>query len=150
MMKMARPGIATSLMPLIRAILLFTVLINFVSPPSIFPQQFGPFPDGTTIFVDVENTTGIEDGSEEHPFDNVQEGINLATTGDVVGVAPGLYDQSSNYVIDGLQDLSLVGMGPGRTIIRGDHSFSLIRVMFGSSALIRGFTIEEGGRAGHS
>ena len=48
--------------------------------------------------------------------------------------APGLYAEifgpsiTPNYVIDGLQNFSLVGMGPHQTIIRGDHSFSLIRV----------------------
>src|SRR2546426_65576 len=52
---------------------------------------FGPFPDGTTIFADVDNTTGVEDGSQGHPFNTVREAIAAAKSGDVVGVAPGVY-----------------------------------------------------------
>lgn len=118
--------------------------------------QSGPFPAGSTIFVDIDNTTGVEDGSQAHPFNTIQEGISAATSGDVVGVAPGVYAETfgpalvPNYVIDGLHNFSLVGMGPAQTIIRGDHSFSLIRVQNGASTLIKGFTIEKGGHLSHS
>jgi hypothetical protein len=113
-------------------------------------SQFGPFPGGTTIFVDVDNATGNEDGSREHPFNTLGEGIKAARGGDVVGVAPGVYAQTfgpstPNYVINGLRDFQLLGSGPDETTIRGDHSFSLIRVQNGASGLIKGFTIEHGG-----
>ena len=118
--------------------------------------RFGPFPGGTTIFVDVDNTSGIEDGSRGHPFNTLREGITAARGGDVVGVAPGVYTQTfgpsltPNYVIDGLRDFKLLGSGPAQTTIRGDHSFSLIRVQNGASGLIKGFTIERGGHISHS
>ena len=118
--------------------------------------RFGPFPGATTIFVDVDNTSGIEDGSRGHPFNTLREGITAARGGDVVGVAPGVYTQTfgpsltPNYVIDGLRDFQLLGMGPAQTTIRGDHSFSLIRVQNGASGLIQGFTIEHGGHISHS
>jgi predicted outer membrane repeat protein len=118
--------------------------------------QFGPFPGATTIFVDVDNTSGIEDGSRGHPFNTLREGITAARDGDVVGVAPGVYTQTfgpsltPNYVIDGLRDFKLLGSGPAQTTIRGDHSFSLIRVQNGASGLIKGFTIEHGGHISHS
>jgi predicted outer membrane repeat protein len=118
--------------------------------------RFGPFPGATTIFVDVDNTSGIEDGSRGHPFNTLREGITAARGGDVVGVAPGIYTQTfgpsltPNYVIDGLRDFQLLGMGPAKTTIRGDHSFSLIRVQNGASGLIKGFTIEHGGHISHS
>jgi hypothetical protein len=41
-------------------------------------------------------------------------------------------------------------MGTGESTIRGDHSFSLIRVTNGASGLIKGFTIERGGRIPNS
>jgi hypothetical protein len=53
-------------------------------------------------------------------------------------------------VIDGLKNFKLLGSGAARTTIRGDHSFSLIRVQNGASALIKGFTIEQGGRSPNS
>ena len=31
-------------------------------------QHFGTFPTGTTIFVDIDNTDGVEDGSASNPF----------------------------------------------------------------------------------
>ena len=118
--------------------------------------RYGPFPGATTIFVDVENTSGIEDGSRVHPFNTLREGLTAARGGAVVGVAPGVYTQTfgpsltPNYVIDGLRDFQLLGMGPAQTTIRGDHSFSLIRVQNGASGLIKGFTIEHGGHISHS
>jgi hypothetical protein len=117
---------------------------------------FGPFPGRTTIFVDVDNTTGVENGSREHPFNTVREAIAAARNGDAVGVAPGVYAETfgpsltPNYVIDGLRNFQLLGSGPAETTIRGDHSFSLIRVQNGASALIKDFTIEHGGSSAHS
>jgi YVTN family beta-propeller protein len=116
---------------------------------------FGPFPGGTTIFVDVDNTSGVEDGSRDHPFNTLSEALADATSGDAVGVAPGVYAEpfaslTPNYVINRLKDFKLVGSGVGQTTIRGNHSFSLIRVQNGASALIKGFTIERGGHINHS
>jgi hypothetical protein len=117
---------------------------------------FGPFPGRTTIFVDLDNTTGVEDGSRAHPFNTIREALAAAGNGDAVGVAPGVYAETfgssltPNYVIDGLRNFKLLGMGPAQTTIRGDHSFSLIRVQNGASGLIEGFTIERGGHSNHS
>jgi hypothetical protein len=116
---------------------------------------FGPFPGGTTVFVDVDNATGVEDGTRQHPFNTLREGLAAARGGDAVGLAPGVYAETfgslrPNYVIEGLLDFKLLGMGPARTTIRGDHSFSLIRVQNGVSGLISGFTIEHGGHSNHS
>src|SRR5829696_341792 len=117
---------------------------------------FGPFPGRTTIFVDVDNTTGNEDGSQAHPFNTLSEGIAAAGNGDVVGLAPGVYAElfgpelTPNYVIGGLKNFKLLGMGVGQTSIRGDHSFSLIRVQNGASGLIGDLTIERGGRLQNS
>ena len=116
---------------------------------------FGPFPGKTTIFVDVDNTSGLEDGSQSRPFNSIRDALAVAKNGDVVGVAPGVYAETfpqggPNYVIDGLKNFALLGSGPKRTTIRGDHSFSLIRVQNGASAIIRGFTIEHGGQIRHS
>jgi hypothetical protein len=117
--------------------------------------QFGPFPGRTTVFVDVDNTTGIEDGTQAHPFNTLSEGLAAARSGDAVGLAPGVYaeqfgDLKPNYVIQGRRTFKLIGMGPGKTIIHGNHSFSLIRVQNGASGLIQGMTIEAGGKLPNS
>jgi len=52
---------------------------------------FGPFPAGATVFVDVNNATSNEDGSQAHPFNTIQEGISAAGNGGMVGVAAGAY-----------------------------------------------------------
>ncbi len=117
---------------------------------------FGPFPGRTSVFVDVDNTSGVEDGSRAHPFNTLSEGLKAARSGDAVGLAPGVYaetfgpDLRPNYVIEGRRTFKLIGMGVGKTIIRGDHSFSLIRVQNGASGLIEGMTIERGGRLPNS
>jgi hypothetical protein len=117
--------------------------------------SFGPFPGGTTIFVDVDNTTGFENGTREHPFNTLWEGIAQSGGGAVIGLAPGVYTRSfepgtPNYVIAGRKDFKLLGSGASRTIIRGDHSFSLIRVQNGSTGIIKDLTIEHGGQNRHS
>ena len=118
--------------------------------------SFGPFPGRTTVFVDVDNTSGVEDGSRAHPFNTLSEGLRAARSGDAVGLAPGVYAETfgpeirPNYVIEGRRTFKLLGMGPGRTIIRGDHSGSLIRVLNGASGLISGMTIERGGKLPNS
>lgn len=116
---------------------------------------FGPFPAGTSIFVDLNNTTGEEDGTKAHPFNTLSEGLRAARNGSVVGLAPGVYAQTfkpltENYVIQGLRNFKLLGMGASRTTIRGDHSFSLIRFENGAFGLIKGLTIEQGGHAPNS
>lgn len=115
---------------------------------------FGPFPAGTTIFVDVDNKTGVEDGTRAHPFKKLSRAIARARNGSAIGLAPGVYAEkftplTENYVIEGLRNFKLLGMGASRTTIRGDHSFSLIQIR-GGSGLIKGLTIEQGGDAGHS
>jgi hypothetical protein len=45
--------------------------------------SFGPFPGRTTVFVDVANRTGTEDGSRAHPFNTLSEGLAAAKDGSV-------------------------------------------------------------------
>jgi hypothetical protein len=47
----------------------------------------------STIWVDRFNT-GPEDGSSEHPFNTIQEGMDVAVYGDTVLVRPGVYDHT--------------------------------------------------------
>ena len=47
-----------------------------------------------TVRVDDDNKTGIEDGSAEHPFDTIQEGLNAVRDGGTVKVARGTYTEN--------------------------------------------------------
>ena len=82
---------------------------------------FSGFAD--TIFVDITNDTGEEDGTPEHPFNTITEGINAASQGDEVFVAPGSYNEKV-LMKDGV---NLVGSDPETTFINGDeHEGSVV------------------------
>jgi hypothetical protein len=66
------------------------------------------------IYVDDSNTTGIENGTLQYPFNTVTEGINVAVAGDTVFIFAGNYSEGGNlYLKDGL-------------IITGEDSSSVI------------------------
>jgi hypothetical protein len=118
-------------------------------------NTFGPFPGRATVFVDVDNRTGVEDGTRAHPFSTLSKALGAARSGDAVGLAPGVYAETfpqfnPNYVIQGRRTFKLLGMGPGKTTLRGDHSATLIQVRNGASGLIEGMTIERGGHPNSS
>jgi Protein of unknown function (DUF1565) len=69
-------------------------LLGLLIGPIEGALAFGPFPPGTTVFVDAANTSGSENGTAAHPFDRIGEAINAAPAGAVVGVAPGVYDEN--------------------------------------------------------
>jgi hypothetical protein len=52
----------------------------------------------STIRVDGDNTSGIEDGTTEHPFQLISSGMDEASFGDTVLVMPGTY--AENIIVD--------------------------------------------------
>lgn len=61
------------------------------------------YANANIIYVDDSNTSGIENGSLQYPFNTVTEGINAAIVGDTVFIFAGHYNEGGNlYLKDGL------------------------------------------------
>jgi Protein of unknown function (DUF1565) len=87
---------------------------------------YGPFPPGTTVFVDRANTSGVEDGSQAQPFDTIGEGIDAAPAGGVVGVAPGTYPDETGLVV--FQPIQLLGYDAATTSVLATEGEDLLTI----------------------
>jgi len=88
-----------------------------------------------------------EDGTAEHPFDRIQEGIDAATQGGCVIVLAGTYVEGID--LRGLGIRLCSADGPQQTIIDGAGALHVVRCVSGEGpdTVIEGFTIV-GGKAG--
>lgn len=106
----------------------------------------------TTIYVDDDapNDPGPgdptvsdpdENGSAEHPFDRIQEGINAAVSGDTVQVAAGYYPENISLK----SGVIVQGAGADVTTIDGSSSGSVVYAYgVGATTKLDGFTITNG------
>lgn len=108
---------------------------------ALLGAQFAtPVRAAATIYVDAGNVGDpLEDGSQEHPFDEIQEGLNAAHNGDTVRVASGTYYE--NVVVN--KRVNLVGEDCENTIIDGDGKYHVVRVAV-DGVRISGFTMRDG------
>ena len=86
------------------------------------------------IYVDDDNTQGPWDGTIEHPYRTIIQGVDNASEGDTVFVFNGIYRNEYIYV---RKSIKLVGENRYNTIIDGPHS----AVEVGNNQLIDGFEI---------
>lgn len=96
--------------------------------------------NAATIYVDAGNE-GEKDGSAAKPFNTIEEGINVAQSGDTIQVAAGTYEVM-NIEVDNMDELNLQGAGADTTIIHlteGQYILSLSNVKSGK---IDGFTLK--------
>ena len=98
---------------------------------------------GNTTYVDDDNTNGPWDGTQEHPYQWIQDGIYNANDGDTVFVFIGIYYE--NIVV--YKSICLIGEDNQSTVIDGGRNGICISI-FGDGNIINGFTIQNGGNTG--
>ena len=112
------------------AILLFSSLMI------IFPNS-GVKASESIVYVDDDNIEGPWDGTQEHPFLKIQDGVNDASTDGVVYVLNGTYYE--NIVIT--KTIEMKGSSKGNVILDGSGSGHVVQVT-ANNVTIHYFTIK--------
>lgn len=99
---------------------------------------YGNFP---FIFVDDDNVNGPWDGTREHPYQCIQDGIDNAFDGYTVYVLNGTYFE--NVIVN--KSIDLIGENRNKTIINGRNKGDVISI-YDEGVNISGFTIKNGGK----
>jgi len=94
--------------------------------------------NGETIYVDDDNIDGPWDGTLEHPFRHIQDGINISLDGDTVFVYNGTYYETL------IINRSIILMGEKETILDGMYNDVLVNVL-SEHVTLQNFTIRNSG-----
>jgi len=115
------------------------LIIGIIAMLFVSTFSFGTIADESnqpnTIYVDDDNTEGPWDGSQEHPYQFIQDGIDASVDLDTIFVYQGTYDE--NIVIE--KHIRLLGEGKNKTIIDGKKDVGII--IRDDCCEIEGFTI---------
>lgn len=96
-------------------------------------------PFSSTIYVDDDNTGGPWDGTLEHPYQHIQDGVDNAVAGDTVFVFNGTYNEAVTVE----KSLSIIGENRQSVIVDGgglDQVFHLLANAINISSL----TVQQG------
>ncbi len=77
--------------------------------------------NANTIYVDDSNTSGIENGTQQYPFNTIEEGLAVVMDLDTLMVAAGTYT-NSNLLIP--KSVTIIGEGRESTIVNGQFVLS--------------------------
>ncbi len=91
------------------------------------------------IYVDATNTTGIEDGTEIHPFNTITEGIDAVAPGKSVMVTAATYNEQ---LIINKEGITLQGADKENTFINGASINGNLIILEADYITISGFTID--------
>jgi parallel beta-helix repeat protein len=97
----------------------------------------------TMIYVDDDNTEGPWEGTIEHPYQNIHDGVENASSGDTVYVYSGIYYEHINVN----KAIDLIGEDKETTIIDGEGSGDVVHI-FADWVNINSFTIQNSGGLG--
>ena len=134
---------------LVKKLVVFSVIILLVGSQALFVSaDVSTIVNGSIIYVDDDNVEGPWDGTIEHPYKTIQEGISYAESGDTVFVFSGLYHSSMSCGFVSIQEgIDLEGEDPQTTIIQGGGVYGEKWVVGISSEegspKISNFTIED-------
>ena len=95
------------------------------------------------IYVDDDNTQGPWDGTIEHPYKYIQDGVDNASDGDTVFVFEGTYYEGYVSV---KKSINLIGEDKYTTIIDAEGSGDVVH-LGGNGINISGFTITNGSKS---
>jgi len=101
----------------------------------------------TTIYVDVNHTPDVENGSTDYPFSKIERGIYATTYADTIVVKPGIYNENINLVGD--WGITLTSIDPNdsdivaSTVINGGGSGAVV-TFNNNCSVLTGFTITNG------
>lgn len=92
------------------------------------------------INIDDNNTEGPWDGTIEHPYQHINDGVFNSKEGDTIYVFSGIYYE--NIVVD--KTIKLIGENKNNTIIDGMYGESIIKII-SDNVNIKNFTIRNSG-----
>jgi nitrous oxidase accessory protein len=113
--------------------------------PIVFQRPLNDLKTRNIIYVDDDNTGGPWDGSLEHPYRYLHDGVDSANTGDTVFVFNGTYSETGLILNDAI---SLIGENRQSTIIDG-NAYQNVLTVYADNVTISGFTIKNSGTLGY-